>query len=367
MNRSLDSYSLGYTDPWFLPGALDGLLHTRTRLHMEGAYLEESGAGFFARRRRFLGDLEWRLTPVQTVQLGYRFERAEVASAKDPATGEPLFNSEELFALARSPERSIISSIHGALTVDRRDRFADPTSGTLFSAYLEVAPQALGTSPNSSFAKVDLRHQWNWPVGFRAESGVVSLNLRLGVARPTAASAKDLPLTERFFGGGPFSVRGVEPGFLGPVQELPKRDSSGAKIPVAGQPGVYETQLTPLGGQALAVANLEYRFPLPWIGNTLWGEVFVDAGQVYAQIHPGSRYLSVADPSNPSAPPTVVDTGAPFPAWRITPGLGLILKVGFSLRVEYAADWRRILGRPRSQNDRDTQLRNLFFSAGYQF
>ena len=366
VNRSLDSYSLGYTDPRFLPGALENLLHTRTRLHLEGAYLEEANAGFFARRRRFLGDLDWRLTTAQTVQLGYRFERAEVASAKDPATGEPLFNSEELFALARSPERSIISSVHGALTVDRRDRLADPTSGTLFSAYVEVAPQAIGTSANSSFAKVDLRHQWNWPVGFRAESGVVSLNLRLGIARPTATSARDLPLTERFFGGGPFSVRGVEAGFLGPVQELPKRDSSGAKIPVAGQPGVYETQLTPLGGQILSVANLEYRFPLPWIGNTLWGEVFVDAGQVYAQVNPGARFTTVADPGSPGGVRTV-DNGAPFPAWRITPGLGLILKAGFPIRVEYAADWRRILGRPRSKTDRDTQLRNLFFSVGFQF
>lgn len=367
VNRSLDSYSLGYTDPWFLPGSLDRLLHTRTRLRLEGAYLEEANAGFFARRRRFLGDLEWRLTAVQTAQIGYRFERAEVASAKDPTTGEPLFNGEELFALARSPERSVISSVHGALTVDRRDRLADPTSGTMFSAYLEVAPQALGTSTNSSFAKLDLRHQWNWPVGFRAEAGVLSLNLRLGVARPTASTARDLPLTERFFGGGPFSVRGVEPGFLGPVQELPKRDRSGAKIPIPGQPGAYETQLTPLGGQILSVANLEYRFPLPWIGNTIWGEIFVDAGQVYAQVNPANRYVTVVDPSNPSAPPQVVDTGAPFPAWRITPGLGLILKMGFPIRVEYATDWRRILGRPRSQTDRDTQLRNLLISAGFQF
>ncbi|HJV22435.1 MAG TPA: BamA/TamA family outer membrane protein [Holophagaceae bacterium] len=367
VNRSLDSYSIGYTDPWFMPGALDGLLHARTRLRLEGAYLEEANAGFFARRRRFLGSLEWRITQAQTVQLGYRFERAEVASAQD-ADGKPLFDSNELFTLARSPERSVISSLNGAVTIDRRDRAADPTSGTFFNGYLEVAPQGLGTSTNSSFVKLDLRHQWNWAVGFRAEAGVVTANVRLGIARPTANTARDLPLTERFFGGGPFSVRGVEPGFLGPVQELPKRDSSGNKIPVPGNPGVYETQLTPLGGQVLAMASLEYRFPLPWIGNTLWGEIFVDGGQVYAQIHarPEDRTTTVPDPGSPGGF-RVVDNGAPFPAWRVTPGLGLILKFGFPIKVEYATDWRRIMGRSRTQNDRDTQLRTLLISAGFQF
>jgi outer membrane protein assembly factor BamA len=367
VNRSLDSYAIGYTDPWFLPGSLDTLLHARTRLRLEGAYLEEANAGFFARRRRFLGNLEWRITQAQTVQLGYRFERAEVASAQD-ADGKPLFDSAELFTLSRSPERSVISSLNGALSVDRRDRATDPTSGTSFSAYLELATQALGTSNNSSFVKLDLRHQWNWPIGFRAEAGVVTANLRLGIARPTASSARDLPLTERFFGGGPFSVRGVEPGFLGPVQELPKRDSSGNKIPVPGSPGLFETQLTPLGGQVLAMATLEYRFPLPWIGNTLWAELFVDGGQVYAQTHARSedRTTTVPDPSSPGGF-RVVDNGAPFPAWRVTPGLGLILKVGFPIKVEYATDWRRIMGRRRSQNDRDTQLRTLLISAGFQF
>ena len=367
VNRSLDSYSIGYTDPWFLPGSLDNLLHARTRMRLEGAYLEEANAGFFARRRRFLGSLEWRITQAQTVQLGYRFERAEVASAQD-ADGKPLFDSAELFTLSRSPERSVISSFNGAITLDRRDRAVDPTSGTFFNGYLEFAPQGLGTSSNSSFVKLDLRHQWNWPVGFRAEAGVISANVRLGIARPTATSARDLPLTERFFGGGPFSVRGVEPGFLGPVQQLPKRDASGNKIPVPGSPGVYETQLTPLGGQVLAMASFEYRFPLPWIGNTLWAEIFLDGGQVYAQAHAVAedRTTTVPDPSSPGGV-RVVDNGAPYPAWRVTPGFGLILKFGFPIKVEYATDWRRILGRSRSQNDRDTQLRTLLISAGFQF
>jgi hypothetical protein len=52
---------------------------------------------------------------------------------------------------------------------------------------------------------------------------------------------------------------------------------------------------------------------------------------------------------------------------RTTLGLGLILKVGFPLKIEYAADWKRISGQPRSQDEKDTQLKSLLISAGFQF
>jgi outer membrane protein assembly factor BamA len=198
----------------------------------------------------------------------------------------------------------------------------------------ELAAQFFGTSANSSFAKLDLRHQWNWPVGFHAENGVLMATARVGLAKPTARTAEDLPLTERFFGGGSFTVRGVEPDMLGEVT----RTTATA---------TQTSQLIPLGGQALFVLNLEYRFPL--FGQSVWGEMFVDSGQVYRTLKPD---------------PTVV---TPFPPLRTTPGLGLILKLGFPLKLEYATDLRRIMGQPRSQDERDTQLRGLLISAGFQF
>jgi hypothetical protein len=130
--------------------------------------------------------------------------------------------------------------------------------------------------------------------------------------------------------------------------------------------------------------NLEYRFPL--IGDTVWGEVFVDAGQIYSRLNAGPRF--VLAPTNPSAPPSgydpgnpqswdpavappagysVLDQGAPFPPFRITPGIGLIFKLGFPIKIEYATDWKRILGRPRTDLERNTQLKSLLISAGFQF
>lgn len=332
VKRSVDSYSLGYSDPWFLPGSLDALLAPRTRFRVEGAYIEEAQASFFARRRRFTPSLEWKVGPVQAVQFGYRFERVEVAP--NPSSGGQLLSGSDLFLIARTPARSIISAPFLQVAVDRRDRPYDPTQGTFFLGRLELANQVFGTSANSSFVKLDLRHQWNWPVGFHAEQGVLMASVRIGLARPTAQSAEDLPLSERFFGGGAFTVRGVEPDMLGQLGKVTYADQT--------------TQIIPLGGQGIAVVNLEYRFPLLGI-QSVWGEVFVDSGQVYRSLRPEPEAVT------------------PFPPLRTTLGVGLILKVGFPLKLEYAADWRRLLGRPRSQNERDTQLKSLLISAGFQF
>jgi len=333
IKRSVDSYSIGYTDPWFLPDALDSWLANRTRFHMEGAYIEEAQAAFFARRRRFTPDLEWKLSPVQSVKLGYRFERVEVASNTD-SNGQALLSDQDLFLIAKTPARSIISAPYLQVAVDRRDRPYDPTQGTYFLGRLEFANQLFGTSANSSFVKLDLRHQWNWPMGFHAENGVVMAGVRLGLARPTDHAAEDLPLSERFYGGGSFTVRGVEPDMLGKLGAVKSLDGT-------------TTQIIPLGGQALAVVNLEYRFPL--FGQSVWAEVFVDSGQVYRSLKPEAG------------------TVAPFPALRTTLGVGLILKLGFPLKLEYAADWKRITGKPRTQEERETQLKSLLISAGFQF
>ncbi len=351
IKRSVDSTSLGYTDPWFLPGALDAWLAPRTRFRMEGAYIQEAQAAFFARRRRFIPSLEWKIGPTQVVQFGYRYERVEVAANRDK-DDKPLITDENLFLLARTPPRSIISAPYLQVTVDRRDRPYDPTQGTYFMGRVELANQLFGTSTNSSFVKLDLRQQWNWAMGFHAENGVVMASLRLGLANPTASSAQDLPLSERFFGGGSFTVRGVEPDMLG---EVIRTDGAGKLLPL----------IIPLGGQGLVVANLEYRFPLFGM-QSIWAEVFVDAGQVYRSLL--ARKVPNPDKKTPTdGLPDTIRISPTFPALRFTPGVGLIFKLGFPLKLEYATDWKRLLGRPRSADERDTQLKSLLISAGFQF
>ena len=377
VNRSLDDYSVAYTDPW--PGFIQRLFKPRIRWRSEAAYIEEATATYFARRRRLTTAFSWKVGDLQTMEAGYRFERTDYGPNRDG------ISDIELKEIARTNKlRAIISAPYLQLVRDERDRPYDPTQGSYFSARLDFANQLFGTTPDSSFVKLDVRKQWNWSFGYRGERGVLAATLHLGVARPTAATAEELPLSERFYAGGPFSVRGVEPDFLGPVENVPLRDPNGNILyndpPFNTSP---KTTIIPLGGQALAVASLEYRFPL--FGDSVWGEIFVDTGQVYSRLKAGPRFVLAPststppagyDPGNPqpwdpAVPPPagymVQDQGAPFPAFRTTPGLGLIFKLGFPLKIEYAADWRRILGRPRSQTDRDTQLKSLLISAGFQF
>ncbi len=377
INRSLDDYSIAYTDPW--PGFLRKWFDTKVQWRTAADYIEESTATYFARRRRLSTAFTWKVGDHQTLEAGYRFERTDFGPNREGISDVDLQEIAQTNKL-----RAVISAPYLQLIRDYRDKPYDPTTGTYFAARFDFANQLFGTTPDSSFVKLDVRQQWNWSFGYRGERGVIAATAHVGIARPTAASAEDLPLSERFYAGGPFSVRGVEPDFLGPVEVVPLRDPSGNILyndpPFNTQ---AQTTLIPLGGQAMVALNLEYRFPLFGI---VWGEIFVDSGQVYSRLSAGPRF--VLAPTNPAAPPpgynpgnpqswdptvppptgySVLDNGAPFPAFRTTPGLGLIFKLGFPIKIEYATDWKRIMGRPRTQIERDTQLKSLLISAGFQF
>jgi len=339
--RSVDMYRIGYTDPWFAPGFMESWLPARTQLVAEGAYIEEQRSAYLLRRRRVQAGLEWELGPGLSFQTGFRFERSEVRAL--PGSG--ILDS-ELELVARIPGRTIISAPFVQILRDRRDNRLDPTSGSFSVARFEFANQAFGTSPNSSFVKLDLRQQWNWALGYKASHGVLSLGLRAGMARPTAGTAEDLPLAERFFAGGPGTHRGVEPDMLGATGDVPLRGGPPDYKQLLDANGNPRSQSIPLGGQGLVLANLEYRFPTWW--QTLWGEMFMDSGQVY------QSFRDIGQESR-------------FPPLRTALGVGLIFKIGLPIKVEYAADVKRIFGRPRTSLERETQLKSLLISAGYQF
>jgi outer membrane protein assembly factor BamA len=349
-NRSVDSFTVGYTDPWFAPGALKNLLADHTQFRSEGAYIQELQDLYALHRRRFTNSLQWNVASHVSFQLGYRWERVDVASA---LAG---IGTDQLAIIARYPTQTVVSAPFAQVARDTRDNVLDPTSGMYSVARVEFANQLFRTSSNSSFVKVDLRNQWTWPLGRKAQAGVVALGLRVGVAKPTAHSAEDLPLSERFFAGGPFTFRGVEPDALGAQALIPLYSPTGQPVLDAFGNQVYYA--TPVGGQGLALINLEYRFPI--LRRTVWGEVFMDSGQVYQSL----TRLSEAERSQQVANEA---PEAAFPPFRTALGVGLIFKIGIPLKVEYAADINRILGRSRSQADRDTQLKSLLVSAGFQF
>jgi outer membrane protein assembly factor BamA len=200
---------------------------------------------------------------------------------------------------------------------------------------VECANQPIFFSGNDGFIKLDLRNQWFWPLGSNVgKNGILALKVHLGIAKPTNKSNKDIPRFERFFAGSSSGFRGTKPDALGPKVKDESGDCAVNAIPSCD---------TPTGGQGLILINVDYSFPC--FSQIVWGEVFVDSGQVYRKL---SRYSNMH-----------------LPGFRTAFGLGLIFKIGIPIKMEYATNINYIVR--RHKNRKETKDNQFLFSAGYQF
>ena len=139
------------------------------------------------------------------------------------------------------------SSILLSVARDTRDNPFEPTRGTRHAISLEVA----GLGGDSRFVKSVAATTWFFPLfwdlvlGLHGEGGMVE-----------GYGGKEVPIFERFFLGGPNSIRGLKVRSLSPV------DETGAKI----------------GGTSMFFGNIELTYPLiPHFRLA----VFFDFGDVY--------------------------------------------------------------------------------------
>jgi outer membrane protein assembly factor BamA len=114
---------------------------------------------------------------------------------------------------------------------------------------------------------------------------VVALRVRGGVIRPRSAfvagtSIRFVPPEERFYAGGPSSVRGFGRNEMGPLvyvtDSMVLNASTGDSIPL-------DVRTSPVGSYALALANFELRMPSPVWPSRLRLAAFVDAGELWDQ------------------------------------------------------------------------------------
>jgi outer membrane protein insertion porin family len=142
-----------------------------------------------------------------------------------------------------------------ALNRNTTDKFIDPSRGGVQSASVEYAGGPLGG--DSQFVKYFLNAKAFYPV---TASTVFSWNVLWGHVVPTVGG-EEVPIFERFFLGGPYSIRGFR------SRDLSPRD-----------PNTGES----VGGNKELIGNLEYLFPLVQeIG--FKGVVFFDAGNTWEQ------------------------------------------------------------------------------------
>ena len=203
---------------------------------------------------------------------------------------------------------------------DRRNDPFYPTSGSSMSLELRTANQLIGSDPNVQFNRVVADGSWFWPLprrsvlAARIRGGVVfGRRVALGEESPTF-----IPQQERLYAGGANSVRGFQQNELGPVVYLPDTmrvciaPTGECVTPATAMDTVYfssdsarSPRVLPVGGNSVAVANLELRMPSPFIPDRLQVAFFADAGQVW------TRGASGAERS--------------FGSLRITPGFGMRL------------------------------------------
>ncbi len=257
--------------------------------------IEESRDSFDSRRRAAQIEAE-KLAGSDRFGLLLSYRRNRVDSL-DPAL--------QRLEIERELREAEVLSFGPNLFFDRRDDPFDPRRGWSTNLVLESAVPVAGA--DTEFLK--LFGQQTFHLDLR-RFGVVAASLRLGAIEPMGSGnvvdptvpaglpSAQVPISERFFAGGRASHRAYRRDRLGIVGEtlLPFLDPDD---PTA------ENRLVAIGGTALVLFNLDYRFP---IAGAFGGVAFVDVGNVWADwrdVDPaeakvgagvGLRYLSPIGP-----------------------------------------------------------------------
>jgi outer membrane protein insertion porin family len=166
-----------------------------------------------------------------------------------------VFNiSVPLDEIDRQFRSSTFAGPSSSLVYDSRDDPLDPRHGRFVSADLGVSHGVLG---GDSFVKSFVQ-----TASFSALTPrlVLAVQARLGLARTFRGAPPRLPLPDRFFAGGDYSLRGFKIDFAGPLE----RGSNGA--------------LQPTGGNGLLLGSVELRLAA---ARRIEVAAFSDVGNVY--------------------------------------------------------------------------------------
>lgn len=159
---------------------------------------------------------------------------------------------------------------------DRTNSPFDPTRGSVVTGTLMHASQTVGSDPLYAFNRGEVEIAHYYPIGRRA---VFAWRVRGGTIlsqRSTFAGERFIPPDQRFYAGGPNSVRGYGRNELGPRVYV--TDS----ITVTGVDTVFHNvRAAPTGGNTALVLNAELRVASPVWPQRLRLGLFVDVGRVW--------------------------------------------------------------------------------------
>ena len=242
-----NQYSLTYIEPW--------IGYTRTPGIFQVSYLQVRPL-YSANYNYF----------TSSFQVKHSFENNWHASGTIAYNRVSILTSDTLSSefYQQTKGQDFIYSVSTRLVQDKRDNYLNTRNGSVVETDIKFA---FSRSRDNISKDINVNRffkfmaQWNRYQSFPLKkSWVLASRIRVGNIVELGKEL-NIPLSERYYLGGASTVRGYREQLLGPVQY----DDQG-KNPIA------------LGGKLMVLGNLELRIPLFWL---FWGEVFMDAGNVW--------------------------------------------------------------------------------------
>lgn len=221
--------TISFTEPWLFDRPLSAGFDLFNTRHVFTDFTVNSLGGDIRLSHPFLEFWRWHLT--------YKLTQDKISDVSDLATD----------VLRRERGTTTTSLVGGALSRDTRDNVFVPTKGSRLNLATDVA----GLGGDNRFVKTTGELSYFLPVFWRT---VLASRLEAGYG--FGIGDNDFPLFERFFLGGPNSLRSFK------TRQLSPRDDSGTRI----------------GGTSEVLLNVEYLVP---VGFGFRLAAFYDVGNVY--------------------------------------------------------------------------------------
>ncbi len=225
-------YELSFRDPWFMdkPISFGTALYKTTRKY---GNFERKATGFEVS----FGKSFWEYWGAS---IAYNYEQSTIFNVKPDAST----------TVKDQEGTKTTSSITASVGRDTRDNHLDPLKGSKNTLAMTFA----GLGGTNAFYKTIFDSGWYYPL-----FDVTTVHLRGRIGYASGLFGKKLPLYEKYYVGGIYTVRGLGYGQAGPI------DTQSGEA---------------LGGEKQLVFNAEYIFPIV-SEYKFKGLVFFDAGRAY--------------------------------------------------------------------------------------
>lgn len=231
-----------YLNPYFFD---DSVSH-----NIQAFYERREHPSFIERRHGGETGLTHRVSDEVRTNLVYRLKQSTVLDAEDAVPDELV-------------EDVLLSSVALSGIFDNRNSVIDPTSGITARLTVEYAGTPLGSDLDFLRWNAFASHVIEGPFEIRLVTAA-----RVGAIQ-RLLDTEVIPIQERFFNGGEYTVRSFPEDEAGPV--------------IDGEP---------IGGEAMTVYNVELRVPLGFLEG-LQAALFFDAGTMTERVEDfgGGRYF----------------------------------------------------------------------------